>query len=91
MANLGPSEHLLKARQSGRITAREFATRYRREILGTDERDARNPVIKNRGQKFTLRLLNELSRRMPITVMCHCGEDEPGCHRHVLQQLISKA
>ncbi len=30
MANLGPSEHLLKARQSGRITAREFATRYRR-------------------------------------------------------------
>ncbi len=91
MANLGPSEKLLRARLAGRLSAHQFKVRYRKEILGTDERDARNPGIRNRGQKFTLRLLKEIARRMPVTLMCHCAEDEPDCHRHVLQRLIANS
>ncbi len=91
MANLAPSEELLKAYLSGDITPSQFRTRYRAEILGSAEDDPRNPKIANRGQKFTLRLLRTLAERMPITIMCHCPEDDPNCHRHTLVRLIESA
>jgi uncharacterized protein YeaO (DUF488 family) len=45
-------------------------------------------AIKNHGQKFTLRLLKKLARRGTITLMCHCDNDQPHCHRHLLKKLL---
>lgn len=45
-------------------------------------------TIKNHGQKFTLRLLKQLAVRGPVTLMCHCAEDETRCHPHELKKLI---
>lgn len=88
MANLGPSEALLRAVQTGKITWPEFGLRYRQELFEGGTIDRRNRTIKNHGQKFTLRLLQELGKRETITVMCHCAEEEPHCHRHILQSLL---
>ena len=88
MANLGPSEKLLKAFQSGVIGWGEFNRRYRKELLESDTMDRRSPTIRNHGQKFILRLLQEMGRRSPVTLMCHCAEDEAHCHRHVLRQVL---
>ena len=88
MANLGPSEALLRAVQSGKITWAEFGRRYRKELFEGGTIDRRNRTIKNHGQKFTLRLLQELAERGTVTVMCHCAEDEPHCHRHILQAVL---
>jgi uncharacterized protein YeaO (DUF488 family) len=88
MANLGPSEKLLRAFQQRRITWPEFVRRYRRELFEGGTIDDRNLTIKNHGQKFTLRLLQQLARRGPITLMCHCAEDERHCHRHILQRVL---
>src|SRR3954464_274014 len=82
--NLGPSETLLRNIQAGRIRWSEFERRYGKELLEAAPIDRRNPTIKNHGQKFTLRLLQALSMRMPVTLLCHCAEDEPHCHRHIL-------
>jgi uncharacterized protein YeaO (DUF488 family) len=89
MANLGPSETLLRSIQSGRIRWSEFIRRYREELLESTSVDRKNRTIKNHGQKFTLRLLQELARRSTITLLCHCAEDEPHCHRHLLQRLLT--
>lgn len=88
MANLGPSEKLLRAGQTHRITWPEFCRRYRKELFEAGTIDRRNRTIKNHGQKFTLRLLQALARRGTITVMCHCDEDEQQCHRHVLKKIL---
>lgn len=88
MANLGPSEALLRAVQSGRITWAEFRRRYSEELFEGGSIDRRNRTIKNHGQKFTLRLLQALAKRGTITVMCHCPEEEPPCHRHLLQKIL---
>ena len=88
MANLGPSEALLRAVQTGKITWAEFGRRYRKELFEGGTIDHRNRTIKNHGQKFTLRLLQELAVRGTVTVMCHCAEDEPHCHRHILQAVL---
>jgi uncharacterized protein YeaO (DUF488 family) len=53
--------------------------------------DAHNRVIKNHGQKFTLRLVGELARRGNVTLLCHCAENEAHCHRHLLRALIERA
>lgn len=84
MANLGPSEQLLRARQVGMISWGEFCRRYCRELFEGGGVDRRNRTIKNHGQKFTLRLLQELAKRGTITLMCHCAEEELECHRHIL-------
>lgn len=89
MANLGPSEQLLAAFQAGRITAAEFARRYRVELFTSASTDKANRTIKNRGQKFTLRLLQELGRRQNVTLLCHCPEDARYCHRHVLAKILA--
>ena len=88
MANLGPSEALLRAILAGKITWSEFGRRYRKELFEDGTIDLRNRLIKNHGQKFTLRLLQELAKRETVTLMCHCDENEPHCHRHILQRIL---
>lgn len=89
MANLGPSETLLKGILSGKLTWPEFSRRYREEIFTSASLDKANRTIKNHGQKFTLRLLQELGRRGNITILCHCAEDEQHCHRHLLAKILA--
>ena len=89
MPNLGPSEHLLRAFQSGSIPWREFRHRYREELFEDGTIDRRNGTIKNHGQKFTLRLLQKLAERSDITLLCHCVEDTQECHRHVLSEVLN--
>lgn len=88
MPSLGPSERLLRAVQSGRSPWARFVREYQAELFLDGRVDARNRTIKNHGQKFTLRLLKALARKGPVTLMCHCPEDEAHCHRHVLQRVI---
>jgi uncharacterized protein YeaO (DUF488 family) len=88
MANLGPSEILLKDVLAGKIKWGEFSRRYRKELFEGDAIDARNNTIKNHGQKFTLRLLQKLGKNGTVTLMCHCAEDEVQCHRHILQKIL---
>ena len=88
MPSLGPSEKLLRSVLSEKISWPEFAREYRRELFMPAAVDARNASIKNHGQKFTLRLLRELARRQPVTLMCHCAEDAEHCHRYELQALL---
>lgn len=88
MANLAPSEELLRAFQRGAMSWRQFSQRYRRELREGGSIDRRNRTIKNHGQKFTLRLLKQLSEGWAVTLLCHCAEDEAHCHRHLLKRLI---
>jgi uncharacterized protein YeaO (DUF488 family) len=89
MANLGPSEALLAEVQGGAIDWGEFRRRYAKELLSDTGEDG-NRTIKNRGQKFTLRLIEKLGRTGDVTLLCHCGEDEMRCHRHVLKAMLEK-
>jgi uncharacterized protein YeaO (DUF488 family) len=88
MPSLAPSERLLRRRLSGRISWPQFVREYRRELTMDGAIDARSRTIKNHGQKFTLRLLAEIGRHRPVTVMCHCAEAERQCHRHELRRAI---
>lgn len=90
MANLGPSEALLDAFNAGRIGWREFSKRYRNELREAGSIDKRNRNIKNHGQKFTLRLLQRLTRSQNVTLLCHCGEEKPHCHRYLLEDLLKQ-
>lgn len=90
MANLGPSERLLKSVLAGEITWREFSTRYREELFAPAANDEGNTTIKNHGQKFTLRLLAKLAEKENVTLLCHCAEDATKCHRLLLQKLIER-
>ena len=89
MPSLGPSERLLRAGQSGRISWTRFAREYKKELFMDGPIDSRSRTIKNHGQKFTLRLIKDLARKDHVTLMCLCAEDQKQCHRHVLQRLIS--
>jgi uncharacterized protein YeaO (DUF488 family) len=88
MANLGPSEKLLREIQAGKISWTEFRRRYRAELFEGGPIDTRNRTIKNHGQKFTLRLLQHLAKQQPVTLLCHCAENEPHCHRHILRSIL---
>jgi uncharacterized protein YeaO (DUF488 family) len=88
MANLGPSEHLRNEFLAGKITWSEFGRQYGKELREGGTIDRRNEVIKNHGQKFTLRLLQHLAQNQTVTLLCHCAEDEPHCHRHLLKALL---
>jgi uncharacterized protein YeaO (DUF488 family) len=90
MPNLAPSEQLLRAVLDERIAWAEFARRYRAELRDSISEDRRNASIKNHGQKFTLRLLQELARRGPVTLLCHCAEDRQHCHRHLLAKILQR-
>lgn len=88
MPSLGPSERLLRSVQTEKITWAKFAREYRAELFMDGPIDARSRTIKNHGQKFTLRLIEQLSRNVPVTLLCHCAENEQHCHRHVLRRMI---
>ena len=90
MANLGPSERLLKSVLAGKITWREFSKKYREEMFAPAATDAGNATIKNHGQKFTLRLIAKLAANENVTLLCHCAEDAKECHRFLLQDLIGR-
>ncbi|MDP9098726.1 MAG: DUF488 family protein [Verrucomicrobiota bacterium] len=90
MANLGPSEQLRDQILAGEITWSECSERYRRELREEGTIDLRNERIKNHGQKFTLRLLQHLAKEQNVTLLCHCAEDEPHCHRHLLKALLDR-
>jgi uncharacterized protein YeaO (DUF488 family) len=85
MASLGPSEDLL--RQHSEIPWREWSARYRAEMLPESE-EKQNPLIRNAGQKFTLRLIKHLASSQDVTLLCHCGADVKYCHRFLLRNLI---
>jgi uncharacterized protein YeaO (DUF488 family) len=88
MANLGPSEGLLRAAQHGKISWAQFSKQYRKELFLDGLIDKRSRTIKNHGQKFTLRLVKKLAQRGRVTLLCHCDEDQRRCHRHFLRSLI---
>ena len=90
MANLGPSEELRDAILAGRISWSEYRRRYLKELRETGGVDSRNKRIKNYGQKFTLRLLQHLAASQTVTLLCHCAEEEPHCHRHLLKAALEK-
>lgn len=90
MANLGPSEELRDAILGGKISWAEYTRRYLKELRESGEIDRRNRRIKNHGQKFTLRLLQHLAAKQPVTLLCHCAEEEQHCHRHLLKALLEK-
>lgn len=90
MANLGPSEKLLECFRFKKISWPEFGHRYRRELFDSSVVfDGANKWIKNHGQKFTLRLIQQLGRRGNVTLMCHCAEDATHCHRHLLAKILA--
>ena len=62
MANLGPSEVLLRSFLDGAIGWREFRKDYLAELFLPSPVDQKNRTIKNHGQKFPLRLVKELAR-----------------------------
>lgn len=66
----------------------EFTRHYRKELFEGGDSRQRNKTIKNHGQKFTLQLLQELPQRAPVTLMCHCDEDQQHCHRHLLRKIL---
>lgn len=88
MPNLAASEALLKGYLAGTVSWPEYRRRYREEMLPSKGAEPGNPRQRNRGQKYTLRLLKELSQRQNVTLMCHCADDEPQCHLRVLVPLI---
>jgi len=88
MPSLGPSERLLRGVLSEAVSWPRFAREYRKELFLDGPIDKRSRTIKNRGQKFTLRLIKQLARNRPVTLMCQCAEDEQHCHRHLLRTLI---
>jgi uncharacterized protein YeaO (DUF488 family) len=91
MPNLAPSETLLHDFRSGAVTWSEFGRRYRKELAEDGSIDQRNRSIKNHGQKFTLRLIQELGRREHVTLLCHCDEQEQHCHRHLLEKVLARS
>jgi uncharacterized protein YeaO (DUF488 family) len=90
MPNLGPSEKLLRTFLAGKLTWADFNRRYRAELFDSGSADSSNRTIKNHGQKFTLRLLQRLAQDSTITILCHCAEDQPHCHRRILEKVLSR-
>ena len=90
MPNLGPSEKLLRTFLAGKLTWADFSRRYRAELFHSGSADASNRTILNHGQKFTLRLLQRLAQDSTITILCHCSEDQPHCHRRILERLLRR-
>jgi len=82
---------LLKAIHAEKIDWKEFTRRYKEELFEPAPMDSKNPRIKNYGQKFTLRLIKELARRQPVTLMCTCDPDEECCHRFILKDLLESS
>jgi uncharacterized protein YeaO (DUF488 family) len=84
-----PVKHC-SASQNAKITWGEFSRPYRKELFEGGIIDRRNRTIKHHGQKFTLRLLQQLAKRETVTLMCHCEENELHCHRHILKSVLQQ-
>ena len=90
MANLAHSERLLSLFRLGKTSWTEFGRQYRRELFDSSIGfDRANQGIKNHGQKFTLRLIQQLGRRGNVTLMCHCEEEQTRCHRYLLAKILA--
>jgi uncharacterized protein YeaO (DUF488 family) len=89
MANLGPSEGLLRSVLEGEITWHQFSRRFKEELFALSAIDSRNRTIRNRGQLHSMRLIKHLAERGDVTLLCHCDEDAPECHRFILRDLIA--
>jgi len=48
-----------------------FSRGYKKELFEGGAVDRKNKTIKNHGQKFTLRLLQQLAKRSTVTLLCH--------------------
>ncbi len=88
MASLGPTEELLRRFQERDLDWAEFSRRYEEELFADSDLDDHNASIKNHGQKFTLRLLKALGARQNLTLLCHCPENTPHCHRDLLLRVL---
>lgn len=88
LANLGPSENLLKAFQVGKMNWSTFQQSYKSELFNSADLDRNNRTIKNYGQKFTLKLIKELAQGHAIALMCHCDTNEKECHLRVIEQIM---
>ena len=85
MASLAPSEKLLRSFSSWG----QFTRQYRKELRELGSIDKKNPLIKNHGQKWSLRLIQFLAKKGPVTLLCHCSWDQKKCHRHVLKRILN--
>lgn len=89
MPNLGPSQKLRKKLNDEQISWRAFCQEYKAELLMLGPIDKLSHAnYRNKGQKFTLRLIKLVARRSNVTIMCTCKEEESQCHRDVLKQFI---
>ena len=88
MPSLGPSEELLRKFLGDEIAWTEFRREYKAELYADGPIDERCKTIKNHGQKSSLRLIKTLARSRPVTLLCHCAEEQEHCHRHLLQAEI---
>jgi uncharacterized protein YeaO (DUF488 family) len=88
LPSLGPSENLLHGFLEGKVTWPKFSKGYQEELWADGPVDEKNRTSKNHGQKGLLRLLRFTSRQQPVTLLCHCDEDEAHCHRHLLQRIL---
>ena len=88
LPSLGPSEELLRGFLDGKVTWAKFSKEYQQELWADGPVDEKNKTSKNHGQKGLLRLLRFVSQRQPVTLLCHCDEDEAHCHRHLLQKIL---
>lgn len=71
---LGPSAKLAASYRGKKIPFSKFAAAYRAEMRALEPR-----------QQIVLLAL--LSQKMPVSLGCHCG-DENRCHRRILKRLI---
>ena len=71
---LGPSPDLLRGFRSGKLSWREFAARYRREMAGKPD---------------LIHAWSKRARRETITLLCTC-KDEPRCHRNLLRAILTR-
>ncbi|HPI88461.1 MAG TPA: DUF488 family protein [Spirochaetota bacterium] len=90
MPNLGPSAELLARFQNGEVAWGDFKKIYAHELLSSDCIDEKNHINRNRGQKYTLKLIKELSKKQTITLMCHCATDAKECHLRVLEKVLGR-
>ncbi len=74
---LAPSAGLVRDYRGGACSRARFFQRYRKEM--------REP-----GARQVISLLAATAIRMPIQLGCFC-EDESGCHRSVLRELVLEA
>jgi uncharacterized protein YeaO (DUF488 family) len=89
LPNFAPSEKLLRAFLSDKITWAVFSKEYKAEMLkGYGDEREKNTRMRNSGQKHAVKLLKLLAKDQTVTLICSCAPDEKHCHRHLLQALV---